>query len=43
MKHFLKLSDLSIDQLYEVLNMAKLLKKNPISDDMKGRTLGLTI
>ncbi len=41
MKHFLKLSDLSIDQLYEVLNMAKLLKKNPISDDMKGRTLGL--
>lgn len=41
MKHFLRLSDFGIDQLYEVLEMAKELKKNPISNDMQGKTLGL--
>ncbi|GMT43403.1 MAG: ornithine carbamoyltransferase, catabolic [bacterium] len=41
MKHFLRLTDLSKDELYEIIDLAIDVKKKPISNRMGGKTLGL--
>lgn len=41
MNRFLDLSDLSDDRLLAVLERAKQLEKDPITDDLAGRTVGL--